>query len=124
MFDVQRVEIDWAGRPLVLETGRIARQAALEHHAPKGPACMASQEPRGQHQQPRSAPAAPRPEATIETETDTRGSAVRRHELPPAGEPRREVESVASRGRRAPLRALGTRSEERQVASGDVEELR
>ncbi len=27
MFDVQRVEIDWAGRPLVLETGRIARQA-------------------------------------------------------------------------------------------------
>ena len=27
MFDIQRVEIDWAGRPLVLETGRIARQA-------------------------------------------------------------------------------------------------
>lgn len=27
MFDKQRVEIDWAGRPLVLETGRIARQA-------------------------------------------------------------------------------------------------
>ncbi len=27
MFDVQRVEIDWAGRPLVLETGRVARQA-------------------------------------------------------------------------------------------------
>ena len=27
MFDVQRVEIEWAGRPLVLETGRIARQA-------------------------------------------------------------------------------------------------
>jgi len=27
MFDVQRVEIDWAGRPLVLETGKIARQA-------------------------------------------------------------------------------------------------
>ncbi len=27
MFDVQRVEIQWAGRPLVLETGRIARQA-------------------------------------------------------------------------------------------------
>ncbi|MCP4385490.1 MAG: polyribonucleotide nucleotidyltransferase [Hyphomicrobiales bacterium] len=27
MFDVQREEIEWAGRPLVLETGRIARQA-------------------------------------------------------------------------------------------------
>jgi polyribonucleotide nucleotidyltransferase len=27
MFDMQRVEIDWAGRRLVLETGRIARQA-------------------------------------------------------------------------------------------------
>src|SRR5690606_5459547 len=27
MFDIQRVEIDWAGRPLVLETGKIARQA-------------------------------------------------------------------------------------------------
>jgi polyribonucleotide nucleotidyltransferase len=27
MFDVQRVEIDWAGRPLVLETGKVARQA-------------------------------------------------------------------------------------------------
>src|SRR5215468_2498131 len=27
MFDTQRVEIDWAGRKLVLETGRIARQA-------------------------------------------------------------------------------------------------
>ena len=27
MFDVQRVEIEWAGRPLVLETGRLARQA-------------------------------------------------------------------------------------------------
>ena len=27
MFDVQRVEIEWAGRPLVLESGRIARQA-------------------------------------------------------------------------------------------------
>jgi len=27
MFDVQRVEIDWGGRPLVLETGRMARQA-------------------------------------------------------------------------------------------------
>jgi polyribonucleotide nucleotidyltransferase len=27
MFDHQRVEIDWAGRPLILETGKIARQA-------------------------------------------------------------------------------------------------
>lgn len=27
MFDTQRVEIDWAGRKLVLETGKIARQA-------------------------------------------------------------------------------------------------
>src|ERR1700674_4880738 len=27
MFDIHRVEIDWGGRPLVLETGRIARQA-------------------------------------------------------------------------------------------------
>ena len=27
MFDIQREEIDWAGRKLVLETGRIARQA-------------------------------------------------------------------------------------------------
>ena len=27
MFDIQRVEIDWAGRPLILETGKIARQA-------------------------------------------------------------------------------------------------
>jgi polyribonucleotide nucleotidyltransferase len=27
MFDVQRVEIEWAGRPLILETGRMARQA-------------------------------------------------------------------------------------------------
>ena len=27
MFDKQRVEIEWAGRPLVLETGKIARQA-------------------------------------------------------------------------------------------------
>ena len=27
MFDIQRVEIEWAGRPLVLETGRMARQA-------------------------------------------------------------------------------------------------
>ncbi len=27
MFDIQKVEIDWAGRKLTLETGRIARQA-------------------------------------------------------------------------------------------------
>ena len=27
MFDIQRVELDWAGRKLTLETGRIARQA-------------------------------------------------------------------------------------------------
>jgi polyribonucleotide nucleotidyltransferase len=27
MFDIQCVEIEWAGRPLVLETGRLARQA-------------------------------------------------------------------------------------------------
>ena len=27
MFDTQSVTIDWAGRPLTLETGRIARQA-------------------------------------------------------------------------------------------------
>jgi polyribonucleotide nucleotidyltransferase len=27
MFDIQRVEIEWAGRPLVLETGKVARQA-------------------------------------------------------------------------------------------------
>ena len=27
MFDIQREEIDWCGRKLVLETGRIARQA-------------------------------------------------------------------------------------------------
>ncbi len=27
MFDIQRIEIDWAGRTLVLETGRMARQA-------------------------------------------------------------------------------------------------
>ena len=27
MFDIHREEIDWAGRKLVLETGKIARQA-------------------------------------------------------------------------------------------------
>ena len=27
MFDIQKVELIWAGRKLVLETGRIARQA-------------------------------------------------------------------------------------------------
>src|SRR6202163_2116095 len=27
MFDVHRVELDWGGRPLTLETGKVARQA-------------------------------------------------------------------------------------------------
>ena len=27
MFDTHKVEIEWAGRPLILETGKIARQA-------------------------------------------------------------------------------------------------
>ncbi|WP_150523663.1 polyribonucleotide nucleotidyltransferase [Roseibium sediminis] len=27
MFDIHRVEVDWGGRPLVLETGKVARQA-------------------------------------------------------------------------------------------------
>ena len=27
MFDIHRVELDWGGRKLTLETGRIARQA-------------------------------------------------------------------------------------------------
>lgn len=27
MFNINRIEIDWAGRPLILETGKIARQA-------------------------------------------------------------------------------------------------
>ncbi len=27
MFDIHRVELDWGGRKLVLETGKIARQA-------------------------------------------------------------------------------------------------
>src|SRR5215470_6171024 len=27
MFDIHRVELDWGGRPLILETGKIARQA-------------------------------------------------------------------------------------------------
>ena len=27
MFDINRVETEWAGRKLVLETGKIARQA-------------------------------------------------------------------------------------------------
>tara|TARA_R110000868_G_scaffold73117_25_gene212502 strand:- start:720 stop:2831 length:2112 start_codon:yes stop_codon:yes gene_type:complete len=27
MFDTQRVEIEWGGRPLIMETGRVARQA-------------------------------------------------------------------------------------------------
>mgnify|MGYP000199526998 CR=1 FL=1 len=35
MFDIHRVEIDWGGRKLTLETGRIARQAdgAVRAHA-------------------------------------------------------------------------------------------
>ncbi|MDD9798464.1 MAG: polyribonucleotide nucleotidyltransferase, partial [Alphaproteobacteria bacterium] len=27
MFDITREEIDWGGRPLIIETGKIARQA-------------------------------------------------------------------------------------------------
>ncbi|MGO8908178.1 MAG: hypothetical protein ACLQDM_02440, partial [Bradyrhizobium sp.] len=27
MFDIHRVQLDWGGRPLTLETGKIARQA-------------------------------------------------------------------------------------------------
>src|SRR5665213_3525297 len=27
MFNVHRVELDWGGRPLILETGKVARQA-------------------------------------------------------------------------------------------------
>jgi polyribonucleotide nucleotidyltransferase len=27
MFDIHRVQLDWGGRPLILETGKIARQA-------------------------------------------------------------------------------------------------
>ena len=27
MFDIQREEINWGGRPLILETGHVARQA-------------------------------------------------------------------------------------------------
>ena len=27
MFDINRKEIEWAGRQLVMETGRVARQA-------------------------------------------------------------------------------------------------
>lgn len=27
MFDIHRVEVDWGGRPLILETGKVARQA-------------------------------------------------------------------------------------------------
>ena len=27
MFDTHKIEIEWGGRPLTLETGRIARQA-------------------------------------------------------------------------------------------------
>lgn len=27
MFDIHRVEVEWGGRPLILETGKVARQA-------------------------------------------------------------------------------------------------
>ena len=27
MFDINKIEIDWAGKKLILETGKIARQA-------------------------------------------------------------------------------------------------
>jgi polyribonucleotide nucleotidyltransferase len=27
MFDTHKVEIEWGGRPLILETGKVARQA-------------------------------------------------------------------------------------------------
>ena len=27
MFNIHRVELDWGGRPLILETGKMARQA-------------------------------------------------------------------------------------------------
>ena len=33
MFQTQRVEIEWAGRKLTLETGRMARQADAVVHA-------------------------------------------------------------------------------------------
>ena len=36
MFQSQRVEIDWAGRKLILETGRVARQADAAVHAQYG----------------------------------------------------------------------------------------
>ena len=36
MFDIQRVTIDWADRPLTLETGRIARQARQQLEAQTG----------------------------------------------------------------------------------------
>src|ERR1700674_1462521 len=36
MFKAQRVEIDWAGRKLTLETGRMARQADAAVHAQYG----------------------------------------------------------------------------------------
>jgi len=36
MFETQRVEIDWAGRKLSLETGRMARQAGAAVHAQYG----------------------------------------------------------------------------------------
>src|ERR1700747_3482530 len=36
MFDIHRVELDWGGRPLVLESGKIARQADGAVVAPYG----------------------------------------------------------------------------------------
>ena len=36
MFDIHRVEIDWGGRKLTLETGRIARQADAAVYAQYG----------------------------------------------------------------------------------------
>ena len=36
MFQTQRVEIEWAGRKLTLETGRMARQADAAVHAQYG----------------------------------------------------------------------------------------
>ena len=51
MFDVHRKEIEWAGRKLVLETGKIARQADGAVLATYGETCVlctavAQREPR------------------------------------------------------------------------------
>jgi polyribonucleotide nucleotidyltransferase len=40
MFDTQSVSIDWAGRKLTLETGRIARQADGSIYATYGDAAL------------------------------------------------------------------------------------